>query len=129
VSDWQQILIAVLGTSGLVGGLIALARAFLDRPKTRADAVKIIADAATVTVDNISKRLDRVEKQSAEQDEKIGRLTEYVDRVSGWAVRHRPYDIAVRGIADEHRHPLPPLEEFPEFVEWREHAPAGGNHA
>jgi len=110
VNDWQQIVIAVLVFLGGSGGLVAIIRAVMDRPKTRADAVKIIAEAATVTVSNLSARLDKVERQAAKQADQIGDLTDYIDRVSHWAERNRAY----LG---------PPIERFPEFAESR------GNHA
>lgn len=126
MSGWQQIAIAVLVFLGGSGGLVALIRTFMDRPKTRADAVKIIADAASVTVANISERLERVEEKAETQGQQlddnqhqISQLTDHIARVEGWADRHVPYDMAVQGIAREHMVSLPPLEPFPKFSEWR----------
>lgn len=131
LAGWQ-VVVAALTLLGGAGGVAAFVRVFTDRPKVRADAVKTITEASATSsaasaaaVVALAARLERVEKkadsqgrQLDEQDHQIGRLTDYVDRVSGWSTRHEPYDAAARMVAADHGVTLPPIELFPKFDGW-----------
>jgi Flp pilus assembly protein CpaB len=117
-----DIAVAVTAVLGGVGGLGALLRTFVDRPKVRADAMKIITDTASQQVLDMDARMDKMLARLDHTEARVERLSRYERLVSGWYERHRPYDLVVQTVAQEHLLNLPPLEPFPM---WAEDRPGG----
>jgi hypothetical protein len=119
----------VSGAGGLLLGGAALLKALLERPKVRADAMKLITDAAASTVTSIAEQLqdarregvktgqllermeaqqkataellDQTHDQLDEAKRWIARLNSYQRRVGRWWERHMPWDQGMQEIARE----------------------------
>ena len=111
--NWQA-WVAILGILGGGGGIAAAVRVFTEKPKIRADAVKIITDAAGAQVERMAERLEKVEAKVDEQGKQIDLQHDYQVRVADWHHRHRPYDDAAQALATKHGEVLPTLAPFPE---------------
>jgi hypothetical protein len=145
MSPWQQLAIAAFAFIGGSGGIVALYRAIVDRPKVQADAASIITASATSQMTAMERRLEKVEAkheivvalldQTREQldltdrkavsaEWRVARLSRYQQRASTWHERHVPFDRVMGEIVTQLAGDdptvldrIPPLEPFPHWEE------------
>jgi outer membrane murein-binding lipoprotein Lpp len=123
----RTLLLAILATLGGLGGLAALVRAFIDRPKVRADAVATITNAASSQILSLSARVEVLETRLDETDKKaaaagqkansaelqVSRLSWQQQTAAEWHRRHQPFDHVMQKIA---RQIKPEMLEEPELL-------------
>ena len=140
--------LAALGVLGALGGLAALVRAFIDRPKVRADAVATITNAASSQILSLSTRVEVLEKRLDETDKKantaetkasaaelqVSRLSWQQQAAAAWHRRHQPFDAVMQTLAKQIKpemldepsllQEIPALEPFPYWGEGPTDGPA-----
>jgi hypothetical protein len=86
--SWLQLLAAVLGGGGLAGIGTSLLTGWLNRPKTRADAVKLLTEAAVQQVNEMQEEVASARAELAEARKHVRLLTTEVDacmaKLRGW---------------------------------------------
>jgi ammonia channel protein AmtB len=79
VNSWWLLAGAILGTGGIAGVVGSLLTGLVNRPKVRADAVKLLTDAAVQQVNEMQEETARMRAEVLEARGHVRLLTAEVD--------------------------------------------------